>query len=72
MLIPILRINNDFDYVKDFILDSLIEAKQILKFKRRAGWVVIGIDMIRRYNRKSLYGRYVARSGNSRDVRECL
>jgi hypothetical protein len=44
VLIPILRTNNQYDYVKSFVLDNLIEAKEIIKFKRGNDWVVIGID----------------------------
>ncbi|MBC8017718.1 MAG: hypothetical protein H7X83_04245 [Verrucomicrobia bacterium] len=55
MLIPILRTDNHYDYVKDFILDNLIESKGIVKFKRITGWVTIGTDMIRRNKRISAY-----------------
>jgi len=50
MLIPILRTNNSYDYVKGFILDKLIESKEISKFKRTTGWVTIGTDRIRTTN----------------------
>lgn len=36
-----------FDYVKDFMLDSLIEAGGgIAKFLRSSGWVTIGVDRV--------------------------
>lgn len=47
MLIRIIRNNNQHDYVMDFMLDSLIDSKKIIKFKRSTGWVTIGIDPIR-------------------------
>jgi hypothetical protein len=71
MLIPILRTNNYYDFVKGFLLDSLLEAKQVLKFKRKSGWVVIGNDVIRQQNRKSQYGLFTGRSAHVREVREC-
>jgi len=54
MLIPVLRTDNHYDYVKDFILDSLIESNRIVKFKRITGWVTIGTDAIRRSKRTNL------------------
>ena len=54
MLIPILRTDNHYDFVKDFILDSLIESKGIIKFKRNTGWVTLGSDRIRSAKRESL------------------
>ena len=51
MLIHVVRVDNRYDYVKDFILDILIESKEIVKFKRRTGWVTIGVDPIRRSHR---------------------
>ena len=47
MLIQIIRDNNQHDYVMDFMLYSLIDSKKIVKFKRRKGWVTIGITPIR-------------------------
>jgi hypothetical protein len=35
----VVRTDNHYDYVNDFMLDSLIKSKQIVKFKRNAGWV---------------------------------
>ena len=55
MLIHVVRVDNRYDYVKDFILDILIESKEIVKFKRRTGWVTIGIDPIRRSHRDSAF-----------------
>ncbi len=47
MFIRILRTGNHYDYVKDFMLESLIESKEVVKFKRSTGWVTIGVDPIR-------------------------
>ena len=55
MLIHVVRVDNRYDYVKDFVLDSLIESKGIIKFKRRTGWVTIGVDPIRRSHRDSSF-----------------
>ncbi len=54
MLIQIFRTGNRYDYVKDFVLDSLIESKEIVKFRRSTGWVTIGADPIRRNKRDRL------------------
>jgi hypothetical protein len=47
MLIPILRTDNNFDFVKEYVLDTLIESKEIVKFKRNTGWVTIATDSVR-------------------------
>ena len=55
MLIHIIRTGNHYDYVKEFILDSLIESQTIVKFKRATGWVTIGTDPIRTSRRDSAF-----------------
>ena len=47
MLIHVIRTDNNYDYVKDFMLDLLIASKEIAKFERSSGWVTIGVDPIR-------------------------
>ena len=47
MLIHVIRTDNHYDYVKDFMLDLLIASKEILRFERSSGWVTIGVDPIR-------------------------
>ena len=42
MLIQVIRCDNRCDSVQDYMLDSLIEAKDIVKFKRGTKWVTIG------------------------------
>ena len=55
MLIPILRNDNRYDFVKGFILNNLIESKGIVKFKRSTGWVTIGVDPIRERKRDRVF-----------------
>ena len=55
MLIQVLRTGNIYDYVKDSMLDSLIESQGIVKFRRNTGWVTIGADPIRKNKRDSLF-----------------
>jgi hypothetical protein len=47
LLIHVIRTDNHYDYVKDFMLDLLIASKEVAKFKRSSGWVTIGVDPIR-------------------------
>jgi hypothetical protein len=47
MLVQVNWTNNRYDYVKDFMLDSLIEAGVVARFLRSSGWVRVGIDPIR-------------------------
>lgn len=47
MLIHIIRHDNQYDYIQDFMLDKLIEANEIAQFKRSSGWVTIGTHQIR-------------------------
>ena len=54
MLIQVIRADNQYDYVKDFMLDLLIASKQIVKFRRSSGWVTIGVDPIRKGKRTGL------------------
>jgi len=47
MLVQVHWTNNRYDYVKDFMLDNLIEAGVIARFLRSSGWVTIGVDPVR-------------------------
>ncbi len=48
MIIPvIMRDNDEYDEVPDYILGRLIESGRIKSFRRSTGWVVIGRDPIR-------------------------
>ena len=48
MLIQVNWTNNRYDYVKDFMLDSLIEAGVVARFLRSSGWVTVGVDPVRK------------------------
>ena len=47
MLVQVKWTNNRYDYVKDFMLDSLIEAGVVARFLRSSGWVTVGMDPVR-------------------------
>lgn len=47
MLVQVHWTNKRYDYVKDYMLDSLIEAGVVARFLRSSGWVTIGVDPIR-------------------------
>ena len=47
MLVQVNWTNNTYDYVKDFMLDSLIEAGVVARFLRSSGWVTVGVDPVR-------------------------
>lgn len=47
MLVQVNWINNGYDYVKDFMLGSLIEAGVVARFLRESGWVTVGVDPVR-------------------------
>lgn len=56
VLIHIVRSDNHYDYVKEFLLSDLIEAQGIVKFKRSTtGWVTLGIDPIRKGKPASVF-----------------
>ena len=41
MLIRVMYSGNTYDYVREFMLNNLIEAGKIVKFRRSGGWVSI-------------------------------
>ncbi len=51
MLIHVLYHDGKYDMVKDRYLGSYIDSGRILKFKRKDGWVTIGVDPIRESDR---------------------
>ena len=55
MLIQVNYTDNRFDFVKDHILDTLIEKKQITRFRRSSGWVTLGLDPVRVRKREYTY-----------------
>lgn len=48
--IKIIWLDEKYDLVKPDLLNNLISANKIMKFKRAEGWVTIGIDQIRKQN----------------------
>jgi len=55
MFIQVCWTNNRYDYVKDFMLDRLIEAGVVARFLRSSGWVTIGVDPVRSSSRVCTY-----------------
>lgn len=62
MLVQVKWTNNTYDYVKDFMLDSLIEAGVVARFLRSSGWVTVGVDPIRTKSSAESYGGAERRS----------
>lgn len=56
MLIQVSYADEKYDYVKDFMLDKLIETGAIAKFRRSSGWVQIGVDPIRKRRSENYNG----------------
>jgi hypothetical protein len=55
MLIQVIYTNNHYDYVKDFMLESLLASQRVAKFKRSSGWVTVGADPVRQKPGGSAY-----------------
>jgi hypothetical protein len=53
MLIQVNYPDNRFDYVKDNVLHNLIESRTISRFRRSSGWVTVGLDPVRQFQRIS-------------------
>lgn len=47
MLIQVSYDDERYDYVKDFMLDRLIQSGAISSFRRKSGWVRVGVDPVR-------------------------
>ncbi|UPU34700.1 hypothetical protein M1B72_14745 [Geomonas paludis] len=56
MLIQVSYDDNKYDYVKDFMLEQLIQSGAIASFRRRSGWVRIGVDPVRTPRREPYFG----------------
>ncbi|QXE92710.1 GSU3473 family protein [Geomonas subterranea] len=56
MLIQVNYADDKYDYVKDFMLESLIQSGAISSFRRTSGWVRIGVDPIRAPRRERYSG----------------
>jgi len=48
MLIQVNYTDDRYDFVKDFMLETLIASGAIAKFRRTSGWVQVGVDPVRR------------------------
>lgn len=55
MLIRVKYPDGRYDMVKDFRLDYLIENKTIQSFERSNGWVVLGVDPVRKPGQRRHY-----------------
>jgi hypothetical protein len=71
MLVQVKWTNNTYDYVKDFMLDSLIEAGVVARFLRSSGWVTIGVDPVREKSSAESYHGTERRSFGGTFSREC-
>jgi len=47
MLVQVKWNNGSYDYVRDFMLDCLIDAGVVDSFLRSSGWVKIGVHPVR-------------------------
>ncbi|MBU5613474.1 GSU3473 family protein [Geomonas azotofigens] len=56
MLVQVNWTNKRYDYVKDYMLDSLIKAGVVARFLRSSGWVTVGVDPIRATSKKNYNG----------------
>lgn len=64
MLIQVSYDDDRYDYVKDFMLEPLIKSGAITQFRRRSGWVRIGVDPIRA-PRNTMYSGEERRAGTA-------
>lgn len=55
MLIQVMYPDNNYDYVKEFMLDNLIDTGKITKFRREGHWVSIGVDPVRNSKRQIVF-----------------
>ena len=55
MLIQVAYPDDKYDYIKETLLDKLLEEKKVLKFRRRTGWVTVGVDPIRINKKTAAY-----------------
>jgi hypothetical protein len=56
-LIPVRYIDGHVDKIPSLLLNTLIETHQIIEFKRKEGWVVVGSDAVRGTNHGQLHDR---------------
>lgn len=65
MLIQINYADDRYDYVKDFMLETLIQSGEIKQFRRSSGWVRIGVDPIRKSRPGQRYTGFERRDGTA-------
>ena len=56
MLIRVKYVDDRFDMVRPEILDRLLETGKVQEFQRSDGWVMPGMDNLRRKNRDEYFG----------------
>ena len=56
-LIPVRYSDGHVDKIPSPLLNTLIETHQIMAFKRKEGWIVIGIDALRGMDHGQLRGK---------------
>ena len=56
-LIPVRYSDGHVDKIPSPLLNTLIETHQVIAFKRKEGWIVIGIDAIRGMDHGQLRGK---------------
>lgn len=56
-LIPVRYSDGNVDNIPSPLLNTLIETHQIIAFKRKECWIVIGIDAIRGMDHGQLRGK---------------
>jgi hypothetical protein len=55
MLIQVRYPDNRFDYVNEHTLHRLIKSRSILGFRRSSGWVTVGVEPLRQFQRNFTY-----------------
>ncbi len=55
MLIHVNYTDDRYDFVKDFMLETLITSGAIAKFRRTTGWVQVGVDPVRNARPSTTY-----------------
>lgn len=55
MLIQVNYTDDRYDFVKDFMLETLIASGAIAKFRRSSGWVEVGVDPVRKSRTSTPY-----------------
>jgi len=67
MLIEVFYPGMQHDYVKDFMLNSLIDNGKIIRFRRSSGWVTLGVDPVRDVKKRTEYDGVDRRASHHSD-----